>query len=492
MTDASAESRILKSAFARLTGTYTPPEHKSVGFTDFKRAMFARYEHPAHLALVDGVLEEVARYVETGGREGEGRVRFEMPPRHGKSFTISRMFPAWFLGRFPDKRVILASYAAHLSEKFSRQARNLLMSSRYEQLFPGIVLASGSKAADAWNIARREGGLDAVGVGSGVTGKGAHLVIADDILSGREAAESETQLEKVWDWFTDDLYSRLEPGGAVVMVGTRWSLDDPSGRLEREQPGRWRVIRLRAIAEGDDILGRAEGEPLWAERYPLAVLEDIHRMMGDYSWSALYQQHPVLAEGGLFKRYWFDPWIEKVPTLHYAVRFWDLAMSERETADYTVGVKIGGGEDGHYYVLDVARRRVDMSQLADFMASVMLEDGKSVPQGVEETGYQSRVIQDLNVDPRLMGHGIFGYPVDRNKMVRALAPAAKFGAGVLHVVNAGWTQGYVDELCAFTGRADLHDDQVDATSGAWAMAEAASGDAAGVVNYGAFDDRSAY
>lgn len=442
-----------------------------ISLTDFKFKTYKRYKHPKHLAMLDDALTQVVRYVETQGQEGIGFLVSEMPPRNGKTLTLGRYFPPWVLGNHPDWRLMLVCYGATLAEKSSRLARNLMQSLIYQDVFPGVRLDPQSKAADAWNILDREGGMDALGVLGGATGKGAHILICDDLIKNREEAESEVIREKTWDALIDDLLTRLEPGGAVILNATRWHQDDPIGRAIKELKPVYgdKMVRLRfpAIAEKDDALGRQEGEPLWPERYPLDVLRRIEATMGAYSWSALYQQNPVPAEGGIFKRAWFTPLLDNKPEIQYAVRYWDLAMSEKTSADYTVGVKIGQGTDGHYYVLDVTRKRIDWGDLTPWMAEIMLADGPDVTQGIEEKGYMSRAITDLNRDPRLHEYRIFGYPVDKDKVTRALPFAAKCGAGLVHVLNAHWAQEYVDELCSFPNGA--HDDQVDASSGAWAM-----------------------
>lgn len=439
----------------------------TASFLAFKQAIYRRYEHAPHLALIDGLLMEAVRHVETGGRDGKAFVIIETPPRHGKTVNISRLFPAWYLGTHPDHRIIQASYGASLAVKNSRYTRNLIASDRYRALFPGIELAPDSKAADAWDIAGHEGGLDAMGVGGGVTGKGAQIVLIDDPVKSREEAESVVYRDKVWDWWSDDLFTRLEPGAAMILVMTRWHADDLAGRLLKNEPGKWTELRLPAIAEDNDPLGRNPGQALWPARYDEKALAAIQATLGDYAWSALYQQRPVPAEGGLFKRAWFEPLADSAPQLVGRVRYWDLAMSDKTSADFTVGALLGEGEDGHFYLLDVARRRLDWGDVVPFIAETMMSDGPDVAQGIEERGYMSRAVQDLNRDPRFRGYQVWGYPVDKDKVTRALPLAAKAGAGMVHVVNAYWTPALLEELLSFP--AGAHDDQVDAVAGAYSM-----------------------
>ena len=428
---------------------------------------------------MDSALSDVVRYIETRGKEGTGYLILSVPPRHGKTVTVSRLFPAWFLAEHPDYRVILASYGMTLAQKNSRFARNILQSKVFGSLYPEIQLASDSKAADAWDIKNHEGGLDAVGVGAGVTGKGGHLIVIDDPVKSREEAESETYREKVWDWFTDDLFTRREPGAAIVVIMTRWHQDDLVGRLLKSgDSSKWRVINLPALAEANDPLGREVGEALWPDRFPVGILQEIKQVLGEYSFSALYQQQPVPAEGGIFKRAWFHI-VDTLPEIVHCVRYWDTAMSAKETADYTVGIKLGQGADGHYYIIDVVRFQKEWGDVVPAIAETMLKDGTSVIQGIEEVAFMSRAITELNQDPRLHGFAIFGYAVDRDKVTRALPFAARLSAGNVSILNTYWTGDYLDEMCSFPNGA--HDDQVDSSSGAWAMI--GSSGAEGELNY---------
>lgn len=448
----------------------TPP---SISLTEFKHKLYKRYRHANHLQALDELLTEVTRYVETGGKEGVGRALISMPPRHGKSLTVSRLYPAWHIGRNPDHRAMLVSYGADLAQKHSRYVRNFLNAPLYQECFKGITLAPDSKAADAWDIAGHDGGMDAMGIGGGATGKGAHLLIIDDPIKNREQAESQTWRDKVWDSYTDDLYTRLEPGGAVIVMATRWQEDDLIGRLLKNESDKWHILNLPAIG--------SDGEALWPERYPLPVLRDIERTLGPYAWSSEYQQSPTPAEGGIFKRAWFTPRADHSPSVVATVRYWDLAMSEKTSADYTAGVKLAICEDGHRYVMDVVHQQVEWGDLTEFIAQVILADGVTCAQGIEEKGFMSRAIQALNIDSRLHGYQIWGFPADKDKVTRALPIAAKCAAGVVHILDRHWTDTFLDELCSFSNGA--HDDQVDAFAGAEAMLGDSMTEAVGDINH---------
>jgi len=378
------------------------------------------------------------------------------------------------LGRNPDKRVMLVSYGATLAHKNSRVARNLLKTDAYHDAFPGVTLAEDSAAVDTWEISGHEGGCDAMGIDGGATGKGAHILIIDDPIKNRQEAESPKQRDNVWNAYLNDLYTRLEPGGAIVVMMTRWHQDDLIGRLLRqtddddESAETWERLRMPALAEDDDPLGRQPGEALWPWRYPLERLKRIIRAVGEYVWNALFQQRPMASEGGLFKRANFNRIQQANPTEFLrVVRFWDLALSEKTSADYTVGAKMAKTKTGRYVILDVARRQLEWDDVTAFIAEVAVKDGASVVIGFEKKGYMSRAGKTLAKDGRLGHHAIFGYPKDVDKYTNALPLAARVGEQMVDILDTYFTDTFLDELCAFNQGAN--DDQVDAAAGAYEM-----------------------
>ena len=252
-----------------------------------------------HLDLLCHTLEAVER--------GDiRRVIVTMPPRHGKSEVVSKHLPAWYLGLHPDREVILTSYSAELAQDHSRVAREVLR----EQGPPvfGVSVAQDSAAVNRWGIEGHRGGMIAVGIGGSITGRGAHLAIIDDPFKGPEDSHSPTQRKRVIDWYRTVLRTRLAPGGAIIVIHTRWHKGDLVGHLlaEAEVGGeQWTVIDLPAIAEEGDLLGRAPGAPLWPERFPLADLQELQRTLTTYWWQAVYQQKPGDPEGHQFKREYF-------------------------------------------------------------------------------------------------------------------------------------------------------------------------------------------
>jgi predicted phage terminase large subunit-like protein len=442
---------------------------QDISLSLFKAAVYRGYEDAAHLRLLDDYLTQVTRYVETRGAEGVGRLIIAMPPRHGKTLTVSRLYPIWHLGRNPSHRVMLVSYGQGLANKNSRSARNLLRSRAYGAIFPGTALARDSQSVMEWTIAdtNNEGGADALGMGGGATGKGAHLLVLDDPVKNREQAESQTYRDKVWDSYTDDLYTRLEPGGAVIVMATRWHQDDLTGRLLKREGDKWQTLILPALAAEGDALGREVGAALWSDRYDEAALRDIARTQGEYSFAALYMQEPRPAEGGIIKRTWFEPRVRVVLPVVRSVRYWDLAMSSRTGADYTVGLRLDAHANGEHTISDIVRGQVELHDLPRFITDVMLADGPEVVQGFEQAGYMTRAIQALAKDTRLARHVIRGYVAHADKVTRVLPFAARAALGVVKLAARDWADAYIEELTAFPY--GEHDDQVDASSGAWEM-----------------------
>lgn len=214
-----------------------------------------------------------------------------MPPRHGKSELTSKYFPAWYLGKYPDNRVILTGYEADFAAQWGYKARNI-MHEHGPALF-NLTVAGNSSARDRWDIAGHLGGMSTAGVGGAITGKGAHLLIIDDPIKNAEEANSKTYRDKSYDWYRSTAYTRIEPGGSVVIIQTRWHEDDLSGRLLKEEPEKWTVVNLPALAEEGDSLDRQPGEALFPKRYDVSALLDIKRTVGSYWWNALYQQRPA-------------------------------------------------------------------------------------------------------------------------------------------------------------------------------------------------------
>lgn len=263
-----------------------------------------------------------------------------MPPRHGKSELASKRFPAWCLGKDPKRQIIAASYNSDLASDFGRNVRNIVAEPEFGHVFPTVSLAPDSQAANRMNT-NHGGAYVAAGVGTAVTGRGAHIALIDDPFKDREEADSERRRDLVWVWYRSTLYTRLMPGGAVVLIQTRWHEDDLAGRLLAEQSAQWEVLELPAVNEAD--------QALWPEWYDRATLDRIKDTIGPREWSALYQQQPQPDEGTFFQRDWFKEW-EELPTLRYYGTS-DYAVTDGG-GDYTVHRVWGIDSSGAVYRVD--------------------------------------------------------------------------------------------------------------------------------------------
>lgn len=412
-----------------------------------------------HLTFINGILVRMAK--------GELlRVIINLPPRHGKSDFISMYTPAWFLGMNPDKRVILTSYEADFASQWGRKARTLI--EEYGSVFPDPVEVNpDSSAANRWDIRGHLGGMQTAGVGGPLTGKGAHLAIIDDPIKNSEEAMSSTIREKHWDWYKSTLYTRLEPGGAILIPMTRWNEDDLAGRLinEMSQAGgeEWTVISLPAFAESGDILGRQVGEALWPERYDVSALERIRGTTQAYWFASLYQQRPAPLEGGMFKKKWFEI-IQRAPTDLYKLRFWDLAAT-KDGGDWTVGLLIGV-KQGVFYILNVQRDRLSSADSESLVKQTAEIDGGEVAIEMEqEPGSSGKRVIDHFARIVLPGYAFEGVPSTGDKTMRAMAVMAAAERGDVKIVRGIWNSAFLDELAMFPN--GKHDDQVDALSGAY-------------------------
>jgi predicted phage terminase large subunit-like protein len=298
-----------------------------LSFTEYT---LPQYQRAAHHELIAEKLEAVER--------GDiDRLMIFMPPRHGKSELASKRFPAWCLGRNPKRQIIAASYNSDLANDFGRNVRNIIAEPEFSQVFSGVTLAPDSQAANRMNT-NHGGTYVAAGVGTAVTGRGADIALIDDPFKDREEADSERRRELVWDWYRSTLYTRLMPGGAVVVICTRWHEDDIAGRLLEQEGDQWTVLSLPAL--------HPERGALWPEWYDEAALLRIKDTIGPREWSALYQQQPQPDEGTFFKREWFQTW-DKLPTCRFYITS-DFAVTDGG-GDYTVLTVWGIAGNGDLY-----------------------------------------------------------------------------------------------------------------------------------------------
>jgi predicted phage terminase large subunit-like protein len=484
-------SAILKREIQRLRqsiGRAVPPrtEAEQVQLVEARRSLlaFTRYTFPQYRA--DPAHELIAEALDEMVSGRILRLMIFAPPQHGKSELASVRLPALWLAKRPDDPVILASYAASLAESKSRQARRVVESPDYAKLFPAIRTRRDSRSVSHWELDGHNGGMLAAGVGGPITGHGARLGIVDDPLANYQEAQSQVVRDTCWEWWRTTFRTRIREGGAIVLIMTRWHEDDLAGRLLRDQPGQWTVLRLPAIAETQgerdsnnallglplgeqDPLGRKPGEPLCPGRFSLPALQALQRDVGSLAWAGQYQGTPRAPEGNRFKRAWL-PIVETGPTgpVH-RVRYWDLAGTEGG-GDYTAGVLLARDREGIFYVEDVVRGQWSSGRRNDVIRRTATEDRDRDRNGCvriwleQEPGSSGEEVVQALIRS-LAGHSVYPDRVTGDKAVRAEPFAAQAEAGNVRVVRGPWNEAYIDELTTFPNGA--HDDQVDGSSGAF-------------------------
>lgn len=422
------------------------------------------------------VHEEIAarleEFSEAVANKESPRLMIFMPPRHGKSELASRNFPAWHLGHHPDHEVIMTSYSASLALKFSRKVRTLLREPGYAQLFPNCQLDPATQALEAWQTTAG-GGLMAAGVSGPLTGNGMHVGIIDDPVKNREEAESDNVRQSAKDWYTSTFYTRLAPGGGVLVILTRWHHDDLAGWLLEEQKeggDKWDVVVFPAIAVEDERY-RLAGDPLHPARYPIEALRKIQRAVGPRDWQALYQQNPTNDDGDFFKAEQFvGGTFEERPPLHEMTILsgWDLAIGQRQQNDWTVGIVAGLDCHNRIWVLDVYRGRWDGIEICEkIIESWLLWNYTHF--GWEDGQISKALLPVLDAVIAEGNHWAFPYNPDlsqlktgkSDKLARANVIQGRMRQGLCRFpLHEHWFSAFRAELLAFPS--GKHDDQVDA------------------------------
>ena len=390
------------------------------------------------------------------------RLIVNMPPRHTKSEFASYLLPAYLMGRKPALQALEATHTAELAVKFGRKVRDLMDSDRYKELFPDVVLKQDSKAAGRWDT-NAGGSYFAVGVGGAVTGRGADILIIDDPHSEQDAL-SELALDNAWDWYQGGPRTRLQPGGAIVLVMTRWGTKDLTARLLKAQASRgadrWEVIEFPAILPS--------GAPLWPEFWKLEELEAVKASLSVQKWNAMYQQQPTNDEGAILKREWWRVWPhDDPPIVNYIIQSYDTAYSKKETADFSVittwGVFYPDQDSGpNIVLLDVVRGRWDFPELKRIAKD---EYKRWNPDNVLIEAKATGVT--LQQELRRVGIPVTMYtPGGRrsgtDKISRANAVAPVFESGMVWAPDTDWAEELVEECAAFPN--GDNDDMVDSTT----------------------------
>lgn len=432
-------------------------EKAQVDFMEFVHQMWPGFVNGPHHKIMAKKFQEIA--------EGKcKRLIINMPPRHTKSEFASYMLPAWFLGKYPGKKIIQCSNTAELAVGFGRKVRNLVGSEVYSKIFPNVSLKSDSKAAGRWGT-NANGDYFAIGVGGTVTGKGADLLIIDDPHSEQEAAIAATNPEvydKVYEWYSSGPRQRLQPGGAIVVVMTRWSLRDLTGKILKSSVERdgdeWEVINFPAILPSE--------KPLWPAFWPLGELLALKEELPVSKWNAQYQQQPTSEEGALVKREWWKIWEgDRPPQCQFVIQSWDTAFTKNERSDYsactTWGVfyKDEDERDPNIILLDAFKERMEFPELKA-RAIRMYKEWEPDAFIVEAKASGAPLIFEL----RRMGIPVSEFTPTRgnDKIARLNSVTDLFASGKVWAPGTRWAEEVMEEMAAFPN--SDHDDLVDSST----------------------------
>jgi len=420
-------------------------------FIPFVKSMWPEFIAGRHHYIIAEKLEQIAR--------GEiKRLIINMPPRHTKSEFASYLFPAWMIGRKPSMKIIQATHTTELAVNFGRKVKNLLETEEYQEIFEDCELSVDSKASGRWDT--KSGGMYyAVGVGSNLAGRGGDLIVIDDPHS-EQTAMSASGFENAWEWYTAGPRQRLQPGGSIVLVQTRWSEKDMTGNLIRQMTkdsmaDQWEVVELPAILPS--------GEPTWPEFWKREELEQVKASVPAYQWNAQYQQDPTAEELSILKREWWKVWEkDEVPNLQYVIQSYDTAFSKRETADFsaitTWGVfypmEIGGPPN--LILLDAQKGRWDFPELKEIaLDQYKFWDPETVIIEAKASG------MPLTHELQSMGIPVVNFTPSRgnDKLSRVHSISPLFEAGMIWAPEERWAEDVIEECAAFPN--GTHDDLVD-------------------------------
>lgn len=471
---------------------------------DYAEHCWSGFFRPRHIELLNASIVRgcAGKLRRADGSPMRGMI-VTMPPRHGKSELISKFTPAWFLSRYPDKRVVVTSYSSDFAETWGAASRQIV------QDHPefGIMLNQSTQSKSNWALAKTRGGMRTAGAGGAITGTGADLMIIDDPFKDNEDADSQFNRDKVWDWFQSVVLSRLEKPihqpdcptaysddvwhttqcadscpakdatpPFMILVQTRWHEDDLAGRLIESEPEKWFQFNLPALAVEDDPIGRTIGEPLWPEKYGKAYLEDLRTSLSARWWSAMYQQSPSIEGGGIFRGDQFvrynvrrsdrgtmftlidrsDTKKQRLQAKGWTFATVDLAASTKTSADYTVAMVFHVTKDKELLVTDVLRERVEGADHEAFITKLRQKHPDLRFIGVEKATYGLTLLQVL----RRRGVPVRELIPDKDKVSRAYAAAAFIeGERLFFPQSAPWLAEFEHELLAFDNGA--HDDMVD-------------------------------
>ena len=419
-------------------------------FLKFVRHVWPSFIAGDHHKIFAEKLEKVAR--------GElKRLIVNMPPRHTKSEFASYLFPAWVMGQKPETKIIQATHTAELAVGFGRKVKNLLDSDIYRDVFPEIQLARDAKASGRWST-DRGGEYYAVGVGGALAGRGADLCIIDDPVSEQDAL-SPTALDNIYEWYTSGPRQRLQPGGAIIIVMTRWSIRDLTAKVLKKQAeggaDQWEVVEFPAIFPDTDNV-------LWPEFWSRDELEGVRASIPVAKWNAQYLQNPTAEEGAIIKREWWNVWDhDDPPVVDYVIQSYDTAFTKSERADYSAITTWGvfypdEGDEAAIILLDAEKGRWEFPELKD-AALRLYEEFEPDMVLIEQKASGTPLTQDL----RKMGIPVSGFTPGRgaDKFSRMNACSPVFESGLVYAPETRWAEEVIEECASFPN--GEHDDLAD-------------------------------
>jgi predicted phage terminase large subunit-like protein len=425
-------------------------------FMPFVKEMWSAFIAGRHHKIMADAFERVAN----GSLK---RLIINMPPRHTKSEFASYLFPAWYLGKFPHKKIIQTAHTAELATNFGRKVRNLVATPDYQALFP-TKLSSDSKAAGRWNT-NKGGDYFAIGVGGAVTGKGADVLIIDDPHSEQEAMQGNPAVfDRVYEWYSSGPRQRLQPGGSIIIVMTRWSKRDLTGQIinnsVKREGDEWETIEFPALMPS--------GKPLWSEFWSQKELEAIKNEIPVSKWEAQYQQNPTSEEGAIIKREMWQIWEkEKPPACEFIIQSWDTAFEKNNRADYSACTTWGvfyktdsdGFDSAHIILLDAFKERLEFPELKK-KAQELYKDWIPDALIVEKKAAGAPLIYEM----RRMGIPLQEYTPSKgsDKIARVNAISDLFASGFVWCPDTRWAEEVMEECASFPN--GEHDDLVDSTS----------------------------
>ncbi len=395
-------------------------------------------------------------------------------PRHGKSELVSRKLPAYIFGKNPDTSIISASYAADLASRMNRDVQRIIDSERYAELYPdtrlygknirSVAQGTALRNSDIFEIVGHKGVYRSAGVGGGITGMGGEYIIIDDPVKNREEANSATYREKLWDWFTSTLYTRLEKNGCILLTLTRWHEDDLAGRLleKMKEPGgeQWTVITLPAVCEDPPAIydRRKPGEALWPAKYDERALGDIKATIGSYDWAALYQQRPQPAAGAIFRREWMKNTYRQLPRLSMTIQSWDLPFVKSENSAKCACL-VMGRTGAQIYIIDLLNDKMEFTENVSAMRTITAKHPTARAKVVENKANGPALVSLLKKEIP----GIVEFEPKGSKEERALSVTPYFEAGNIIFPDpsiAPWVHDLIEDLIAFPS--GKYKDTVDA------------------------------